>query len=117
MSVGDGEDLLSSFSLEEAWGRERDWTPFTNGTPLVPLVSVPYRPLSLPRMPVWRNFSVGRTTWVVWNIFLYFLSKATRDPYYLHVGKSIVESLNRHARVECGFAAVQDVRTGRHEDR
>ncbi|XP_014463685.3 ER degradation-enhancing alpha-mannosidase-like protein 3 isoform X1 [Alligator mississippiensis] len=47
----------------------------------------------------------------------YFLYKATRDPYYLHVGKSIVESLNRHARVECGFAAVQDVRTGRHEDR
>ncbi|XP_025068557.1 ER degradation-enhancing alpha-mannosidase-like protein 3 isoform X5 [Alligator sinensis] len=46
----------------------------------------------------------------------YFLYKATRDPYYLHVGKSIVESLNRHARVECGFAAVQDVRTGRHED-
>uniref|UniRef100_A0A8D0L3R1 alpha-1,2-Mannosidase n=1 Tax=Sphenodon punctatus TaxID=8508 RepID=A0A8D0L3R1_SPHPU len=47
----------------------------------------------------------------------YFLYKATRDPYYLQVGKSIVESLNQHARVACGFAAVQDVRTGRHEDR
>ncbi|KAJ1145768.1 hypothetical protein NDU88_012052 [Pleurodeles waltl] len=47
----------------------------------------------------------------------YFLYKATQDPYYLQVGKSIVESLEQHARVNCGFAAVQDVRTGRHEDR
>uniref|UniRef100_UPI00398F684A ER degradation-enhancing alpha-mannosidase-like protein 3 isoform X2 n=1 Tax=Pristiophorus japonicus TaxID=55135 RepID=UPI00398F684A len=47
----------------------------------------------------------------------YFLYKATKDPYYLHVGKSVVDSLNQHARVPCGFAAVQDVRTGNHEDR
>ncbi|KAJ8395872.1 hypothetical protein AAFF_G00027550 [Aldrovandia affinis] len=47
----------------------------------------------------------------------YFLYKATGDPYYLKVGQSIVEKLNMHARVPCGFAAVQDVRTGTHEDR
>ncbi|KAJ8286416.1 hypothetical protein GJAV_G00039030 [Gymnothorax javanicus] len=47
----------------------------------------------------------------------YFLYKATGDPYYLKVGQSIVETLNTHARVPCGFAAVQDVRTGTHEDR
>ncbi|GCB64529.1 hypothetical protein scyTo_0013353 [Scyliorhinus torazame] len=47
----------------------------------------------------------------------YFLYTATKDPYYLHVGKSVVDSLNQHARVPCGFAAVQDVRTGNHEDR
>ncbi|XP_069039628.1 ER degradation-enhancing alpha-mannosidase-like protein 3 isoform X1 [Lepisosteus oculatus] len=47
----------------------------------------------------------------------YFLYKATGDPYYLRVGKSVVEKLNAHARVPCGFAAVQDVRTGAHEDR
>ncbi|KAG5834192.1 hypothetical protein ANANG_G00258900 [Anguilla anguilla] len=47
----------------------------------------------------------------------YFLYKATGDPYYLKVGQSIVEKLNAHARVPCGFAAVQDVRTGTHEDR
>uniref|UniRef100_A0A673I6Q6 alpha-1,2-Mannosidase n=1 Tax=Sinocyclocheilus rhinocerous TaxID=307959 RepID=A0A673I6Q6_9TELE len=47
----------------------------------------------------------------------YFLYKATGDPYYLKVGQSIVEKLNTHARVPCGFAAVQDVRTGMHEDR
>lgn len=47
----------------------------------------------------------------------YYLYKATRDPYYLRVGQSIVEKLNVYARVPCGFAAVQDVRTGTHEDR
>uniref|UniRef100_A0A8C8MJ41 alpha-1,2-Mannosidase n=1 Tax=Oncorhynchus tshawytscha TaxID=74940 RepID=A0A8C8MJ41_ONCTS len=47
----------------------------------------------------------------------YYLYKATGDPYYLRVGQSIVEKLNAHARVPCGFAAVQDVRTGTHEDR
>ncbi|KAG2465321.1 EDEM3 protein, partial [Polypterus senegalus] len=46
-----------------------------------------------------------------------FLPEATGDPHYLRVGKSIVDSLNGHARVPCGFAAVQDVRTGTHEDR
>ncbi|CAG5867334.1 unnamed protein product [Menidia menidia] len=47
----------------------------------------------------------------------YYLYKATGDPYYLRVGQSIVEKLNAYARVPCGFAAVQDVRTGMHEDR
>ncbi|MEQ2217262.1 hypothetical protein XENOCAPTIV_002199 [Xenoophorus captivus] len=46
-----------------------------------------------------------------------FLPEATGDPYYLRVGQSIVEKLNAFARVPCGFAAVQDVRTGTHEDR
>lgn len=47
----------------------------------------------------------------------YFLYKATRDPYYLEAGRKVVESLQTHARVPCGFAAVKDVRTGKHEDR
>ncbi|XP_038063817.1 ER degradation-enhancing alpha-mannosidase-like protein 3 [Patiria miniata] len=47
----------------------------------------------------------------------YFLYKATGDPYYLEVGKEIVESLQLHARVGCGFAGIKDVRTGTHEDR
>uniref|UniRef100_A0A8C5H139 alpha-1,2-Mannosidase n=1 Tax=Gouania willdenowi TaxID=441366 RepID=A0A8C5H139_GOUWI len=47
----------------------------------------------------------------------YYLYKATGDPYYLRVGQSIVEKLNSYARVPCGFAAVEDVRTGTHEDR
>lgn len=47
----------------------------------------------------------------------YFLYKATNDPYYLHVGKRVLKSLQRYARVSCGYAAVNDVRTGKHEDR
>ncbi|XP_039533036.1 ER degradation-enhancing alpha-mannosidase-like protein 3 isoform X3 [Pimephales promelas] len=47
----------------------------------------------------------------------YFLYKATRDPYYLEVGRTVLENLNRFARVPCGFAAMKDVRTGSHEDR
>ncbi|XP_076352993.1 ER degradation-enhancing alpha-mannosidase-like protein 3 [Tachypleus tridentatus] len=47
----------------------------------------------------------------------YFLYKATEDPYYLEAGKKVLESLQTHARVPCGFAAVKDVRTGSHEDR
>lgn len=48
---------------------------------------------------------------------MFSLPQATGDPYYLRVGQSIVEKLNAHARVPCGFAAMQDVRTGAHEDR
>ncbi|XP_061164851.1 ER degradation-enhancing alpha-mannosidase-like protein 3 [Saccostrea echinata] len=46
----------------------------------------------------------------------YFLYKATHDPHYLQVGRLIVENLNKHARVPCGFAAIKDVVTGKHED-
>ena len=52
---------------------------------------------------------------MVVNSFLYF--QATNDPYYLEVGKHIVEKINEHARVPCGFAALRDVRTLSHEDR
>ncbi|XP_022658502.1 ER degradation-enhancing alpha-mannosidase-like protein 3 isoform X3 [Varroa destructor] len=47
----------------------------------------------------------------------YFLYKATDDPYYLEVGRRVVDSLQSLARVPCGFAAVKDVRTGSKDDR
>lgn len=47
----------------------------------------------------------------------YFLYRATGDPYYLEVGRSVLQSLQKYARVPCGYAAVKDVRTGIHEDR
>ena len=47
----------------------------------------------------------------------YFLYKATGDDHYLEVGRQVLKSLQELARVECGFASVGDVRTGRHEDR
>ncbi|KAJ8937753.1 hypothetical protein NQ318_006616 [Aromia moschata] len=47
----------------------------------------------------------------------YFLYTATNDPYYLEVGKTVLRSLQKYARVPCGYAAVNDVRTGKQEDR
>jgi len=46
----------------------------------------------------------------------YFLFKATGDPHYLNVGRQVLNSLQKYARVECGFAAVKDVRTTANED-
>ncbi|XP_055897620.1 ER degradation-enhancing alpha-mannosidase-like protein 3 isoform X3 [Biomphalaria glabrata] len=46
----------------------------------------------------------------------YFLYKATSDPYYLQVGKKVLENLEQHARVPCGFAAIKDIKRGTHED-
>lgn len=46
----------------------------------------------------------------------YFLYKATGDHYYLGVGKKVLKSLQTYARVPCGFAAVSDVRTNKHDD-
>ncbi|XP_072015808.1 ER degradation-enhancing alpha-mannosidase-like protein 3 isoform X2 [Amphiura filiformis] len=47
----------------------------------------------------------------------YLLYQATNDPYYLEVGQKIMNNLQEHARVPCGFAGIKDVRTGSHEDR
>jgi len=47
----------------------------------------------------------------------YFLYKATGDPHYLEVGRTILTNLEQHARVPCGYAALSDVSTGQKEDR
>lgn len=47
----------------------------------------------------------------------YFLYQATKDPYYLTVGKHIIQALEEHARVPCGYAALKDLRTLSHEDK
>ncbi|CAH2034289.1 unnamed protein product, partial [Iphiclides podalirius] len=47
----------------------------------------------------------------------YFLHRATGDEHYLRVGEAALRSLQRHARVPCGYAALGDVRTGAREDR
>lgn len=46
----------------------------------------------------------------------WYLYYATRDDYYLQVGKEIVESLQRHCRARCGFAAIAHVTNRRTED-
>ena len=42
--------------------------------------------------------------------------QATKDPHYLEVGRKVLENLQEHAQVECGFAAIKDVTTGKQED-
>ncbi|CAH1390139.1 unnamed protein product [Nezara viridula] len=47
----------------------------------------------------------------------YFLYRATGDHHYLRVGEKILRGLQTHTRVPCGYAALSDVRSGRHDDR
>uniref|UniRef100_A0A914VDF2 alpha-1,2-Mannosidase n=1 Tax=Plectus sambesii TaxID=2011161 RepID=A0A914VDF2_9BILA len=47
----------------------------------------------------------------------YLLYMSTRNPFYLHVGREIIASLNEHARVSCGYATVHDVHDKTLEDR
>jgi len=47
----------------------------------------------------------------------YFLHRATGDDHYLWVARAALKALQKHTRVPCGYAAVNDVRTRIHEDR
>jgi len=47
----------------------------------------------------------------------YLLYQATKNPFYLHVGKEILSSLNKFTKVQCGYATVHDVETKTLEDR
>jgi len=47
----------------------------------------------------------------------YLLFRATRNPFYLHVGQDILESLDKHAKSECGYATIHDVYDMSLEDR
>ncbi|KAI9785606.1 MAG: alpha mannosidase-like protein [Peltula sp. TS41687] len=47
----------------------------------------------------------------------YHLYRATKDPWYLHVGEMILKDIKRRCWTECGWAGLQDVRTGELADR
>ncbi|CAD5224389.1 unnamed protein product [Bursaphelenchus xylophilus] len=47
----------------------------------------------------------------------YYLWLATKSPFYQHVGMEVMDSINRHTRVICGFATVHDVLDKSLEDR
>lgn len=46
----------------------------------------------------------------------FYLYQATKDPWYIEVGESMVNSLNQYTKVEGGFASVRDVTTMQLED-
>lgn len=47
----------------------------------------------------------------------YFLYRATKNPFYLHVGRDILESINAHTKERCGYCTIHDVHTKELEDR
>eukprot|EP00038_Savillea_parva_P030425 m.77752 g.77752 ORF g.77752 m.77752 type:complete len:645 (+) comp9160_c0_seq1:37-1971(+) len=66
------------------------------------------------------EFNVHWGNWPLRPEFIestYFLYKATKDPFYLDVGKQMVDDLQKFTKVECGFAAIMDVRKKTHEDK
>jgi hypothetical protein len=47
----------------------------------------------------------------------YHIYRATRDPWYLHVGEMVLKDIKRRCYAECGWAGLQDVQTGEKQDR
>ena len=47
----------------------------------------------------------------------YYLYRATQDPWYLHVGEMALRDIKRRCWAKCGWAGLQDVRTGEQSDR
>jgi len=47
----------------------------------------------------------------------YHLYRATKDPWYLYVGEMVMKDVIDRCYTECGWAGLQDVRTGEKSDR
>ena len=47
----------------------------------------------------------------------YYLYRATKDPWYLHVGEMVLRDIKRRCWTKCGWAGIQDVRNGELSDR
>lgn len=47
----------------------------------------------------------------------YHLYRATRDPWYLHVGEMVLRDIKRRCWTKCGWSGLQDVRSGERSDR
>ncbi|KAL1624785.1 hypothetical protein SLS56_007585 [Neofusicoccum ribis] len=56
----------------------------------------------------------GRPEFIESNWYLY---RATKDPWYLHVGEMALRDIKRRCWTKCGWAGLQDVRTGEQSDR
>lgn len=47
----------------------------------------------------------------------YYLYRATKDPWYLRVGEMVLRDIKRRCWAKCGWAGIQDVRSGERSDR
>ena len=53
----------------------------------------------------------------LYNALFWSFERATKSPFYLHVGAELLDSLNRNVRTDCGFATMHSVRDRTLEDR
>lgn len=47
----------------------------------------------------------------------YYIYQATQDPWYLRVAEMVLRDIKRRCWTRCGWAGIQDVRTGERSDR
>ncbi|KAF6020908.1 EDEM1 [Bugula neritina] len=47
----------------------------------------------------------------------YLLYRATKSPFYLHVGREILQDIEKYSKAECGYATIHDVHDKTLEDR
>lgn len=47
----------------------------------------------------------------------WYIYRATQDPFYLHVGEMAIKDIKRRCWTSCGWAGLEDVRTGELKDR
>ena len=47
----------------------------------------------------------------------WYIYQATKDPWYLHVGEMTLRDIKRRCWTKCGWAGLQDIRTGELSDR
>ncbi|KAI5270149.1 hypothetical protein E4T47_06402 [Aureobasidium subglaciale] len=47
----------------------------------------------------------------------WYIYQATKDPWYLHIGEMVLRDIKRRCYTKCGWAGLQDVRTGEQTDR
>lgn len=54
-------------------------------------------------------FCIGEDQVVLECLTQICLLRATKNPFYLHVGRDILYNLNNHTKAVCGYATVHDV--------
>ncbi|KAL9093020.1 MAG: hypothetical protein Q9165_004158 [Trypethelium subeluteriae] len=66
------------------------------------------------------NIEHGLTWWPGRPEFIestWYIYRATKDPWYLHVAEMVMRDLKRRCWTRCGWAGLQDVRSGQQSDR
>lgn len=66
------------------------------------------------------NIENGLRWWIGRPEFIestWYIYRATKDPWYLHVGEMALRDVKRRCWTKCGWAGLQDVRTGEKMDR